>query len=80
MTWEIAIHILPNISRSKRNQTKKFDLLIENNMRNILHKILKNHTQNLVEKLFPDPFLWICSLKFYSLFLLYVKFRAIEKY
>ena len=31
----IAIYILPNISRSKGNQTVKFDQLIEYNMRNI---------------------------------------------
>ena len=31
----IAIHILPNISRSKGNQTMKFGQLIECNMRNI---------------------------------------------
>ena len=31
----IAIHILPNISRSKSNQTMKFGQLIECNMRNI---------------------------------------------
>ena len=30
----IAIHILPNISKSKSNQTLKFDQLIECNMRN----------------------------------------------
>ena len=30
----IAIHILPNFSRSKGNQTMKFGKLIENNMRN----------------------------------------------
>ena len=30
----IAIHILPNISRSKGNQTMKFGQLIEYNMRN----------------------------------------------
>ena len=32
----------------------KFDQLIEYNTRDIL---LKNHTQNVVEKLFPDPYL-----------------------
>ena len=32
----IAIHVLPNISRSKDNQTMKFGQLIEYNMRNIL--------------------------------------------
>ena len=31
----VAIHILPNISRSKANQTMKFGHLIEYNMRNI---------------------------------------------
>ena len=31
----IVIHILPNILRSKNNQTMKFDKLIECNMRNI---------------------------------------------
>ena len=31
----IAIHILPNISQSKGNQTMKFDQLIEYNKRNI---------------------------------------------
>ena len=34
--WQtIVIHILPNISRSKGNQTMKFGQLIECNMRNI---------------------------------------------
>ena len=34
--WQtIAMHILPNISRSKGNQTMKFGQLIEYNMRNI---------------------------------------------
>ena len=50
----IAIHILPNISRVKDNQTTKFVKLIEYNIRNIF---FKNYTQNLVEKLLPDPFL-----------------------
>ena len=31
----IVVHILPNISRSKDNQTMKFGQLIEYNMRNI---------------------------------------------
>ena len=31
----ITIHILPNISKSKENQTMKFGQLIENEMRNI---------------------------------------------
>ena len=32
---ELIIHILPNISRNKHNQTIKFGQLIEYNMRNI---------------------------------------------
>ena len=64
----IVIHILPNIS--KGNQTMKFGQLIECNMKNIL----KNYTQNVVEKLVRKPFLknqnwaylWVNSLKFYT--------------
>ena len=48
----IVIHIFPNISRSEANQTIKFGQLIEFNMKNIF---LKNHTQNVMEKLVPDP-------------------------
>ena len=44
------IHILCNISRSKDVQTMKLGI------RSIF---LKNHTQNVVEKLVPDPFLKI---------------------
>ena len=44
----IAIHTLPNTSRSKGNQTMKFDQLIEFDMRN------RFHTKVVVEKLDPD--------------------------
>ena len=58
--------------------------LIQDNMRNIFLE----HTQNVVETIFPDPFLknkklayiWINSLKFYSLFLLYAMLMVIENY
>ena len=50
----ITIHILPNISRSKGNQAMKFGQLIEYNMR--IFFFLKHHTQNVVEKLVPNPF------------------------
>ena len=49
----IAIHILPNIPKGKGNQTMKFGQLVEYN-RNIF---LKNYTQNVMEKLLPDPFI-----------------------
>ena len=39
----IAIHLLPNISRSKGNQTIKFDQLIEYGRRNIFRE--KSHTK-----------------------------------
>ena len=44
----------------------KFGQLIEYNIRNIF---LENHTQNVMERLFPDAFLeyqklWINSLRF----------------
>ena len=56
ITWlNNLIHIIPNISKSKENQAMKFGQLIEYNMRNIFS--LKNHTQNVVEKLVSDPFL-----------------------
>ena len=41
----ITIHILGNISKSKNNQTMKFGQLIET-------FLLRNHTQNVVEKYF----------------------------
>ena len=55
-TWEqtITIHILPNISTSKGNQTMKCGQLIQYTMRNIF---LENHTQNAVQKLVLNSFL-----------------------
>ena len=50
----IAIHMLLNISRSKGNKRIKFGQLIEYKMRNIF---LKKSYINVVEKIFPDPFL-----------------------
>ena len=48
----ISIQILPNISRNKGNQTMKSGQLIEYEK----SFFLENHTKNVVEKLFPDPF------------------------
>ena len=50
----VAIHILPNISRSKGNQTIKCDQLIEYNMRNIF---LEKSNTKCGGELLPDPFL-----------------------
>ena len=46
----IAIHILPNISQSKGNQTKQFGQLIEYNKRNIFYA--ENEARRLVSGLF----------------------------
>ena len=49
----IAIHILPNISRSKGDQTMKFDQSIEYNMRKVF--LEKPYTQCAGEVI-PKPF------------------------
>ena len=47
----IAIHILPNISQSKGNQTIKFGQLIVYNKRN--HFCFKNYAENEAKRLVP---------------------------
>ena len=47
----IAIHILPNISKSKGNQRMKFGQFIEYNMENIF---LEKSNTKCREKLVPD--------------------------
>ena len=45
----IAIHLLPNISRSKYNQTIKFGQLMEYNMRNIfIEKSYPNYSEETI--------------------------------
>ena len=76
----ITIHILPNISRSKGNQTMELGQLIENNMVNIF--LEKSYTK-CGEKLVPDSFiknqyLWIHNRKCYTVcFLLYVEVESL---
>ena len=48
----MAVHILPNISRSKGNQKMKFCQLMEYKTRIIF---LKYRTPNVVKKLVSDP-------------------------
>ena len=50
----IVIHILPNILINKGNQAMKFGPLIEYTRETLF---FRNHTQNVVNKLIPDPFL-----------------------
>ena len=51
----IAIHILPNISQSKDNQTMKFGESIEYNKKNIF---FLNYAENEASRLVPDLFLF----------------------
>ena len=53
--YTIKIEILPNISRSKGNQSKKFGQPTEYNVRNIF---FKNHVENELERLVPDLLLF----------------------
>ena len=50
----ITIHILPDISRRKGNQTMKFGQLIECNMKNIF---LEKSFEKCGGETSPDPFL-----------------------
>ena len=56
----MVIPILTNISRSKGNQATKFGQSIE--YMNFF--FLKNYTQDVVEKLFPDPFLKTTNIEY----------------
>ena len=56
---KISIHILSNISRSKCNQT----IWLVNTIKHKKDFFLKNHSQNVLEKIFPDA-----SLKFHTVY------------
>ena len=76
----IAIHILSNISRNKRNKVIKFGQLIKCNMTNIF--------PNKSYSLFPDPFLkdenwgnlWIYSLTFHLVCFYCMPSSGLSKY
>ena len=51
----IIIHIFPNVSQSKDNQTMKFGQLIEYNKRNSL---FKNYAENEARRLVQDLFIF----------------------
>ena len=80
----IAIHIYPNISRSKGNQTMEFGELIECNMWNIfLEKSYTKYAEEIIPRPFSKMSKLIISLDqlpkvLYSLFLFYANLRAIE--
>ena len=83
---KIAIHILPNISRSEGNQTMVFGQLTEYNLINIfLEKSYAKFGGETIPRPFPEKSKLSISLAqyskvLYSLFLLYVKLKAIEIY
>ena len=79
--------MLPNISRSKGNETVKFGQLIEYNKRDIFffEKSYTNCDGETILRLFPKNTKLSISLDqyskiLYSLSLLYAKLRAIEIY
>ena len=80
----IALHILPNISRSKGSKTMKFGQLIDYNMKKIFVEIL---CTKYAGETIPRPLSKISKLSialdqwfkvFNSLLLLYANLRAIE--
>ena len=80
----ITLHILPNISRTKGNQTRKFGQLIEYNMRNIfLEKLYtecggETKPKSLSEKSKLSKSLGHQSKVLHSLFLLYVQVEGCQ--
>ena len=79
---KITTHIFPNISRSKGNLAMKFGQLTEYT-REIF--FLRNHTQNVLEKLILDPLIKKQNISLnqqskmlYSLFLLYVQVEVYQ--
>ena len=82
----IVIHILPNISRSKANQTMKFGQLIKCKMRNIFpENSCTKYDGEPSPRPSPKKLKLSISLDqqykvLYSLFLLYAKLRAFETY
>ena len=82
----IVIHILPNMSRSKGNQTMKFDRFLEYNMTNMfLEKSYAKYGEETSPRLFLEALKLSISLEqqskvLYSLLLLYGKFRVIKIY
>ena len=82
----IAIHILPNISRSKCNQTMKLGQLLAYNMRNIfLEKSCTKCGEETIPRLFSKKSKSSISLDqqskvLYSLILYYAKLRANDIY
>ena len=82
----IAIHILPNISRSKSNQEMKFGQLIQYNTRNIfLEKSYMKYFEETIIRPFSIKLKLSISLDqrskvLHSLFLLNDKLRAFDIY
>ena len=82
----VAMHILSNTSGSKGNRTINFGHLIECKMRNtFLEKSCTNCGEETIPRFFSKKlklnlFLDQWSKVLYSLFLLHVNLKAVEKY
>ena len=79
----IAIHILPNISRSKGNQAMKFGQLIEYNMNIFVEKSYTKCAGETIPRLLSKKSKLSISLDqqckiLNSLFLVYANLRAID--
>ena len=80
----IAMHLLPNTSRSKGNQTMRLDQLIRHNIRNIFleNSYRKCGRETIPRRFSEKPKLSISldhqSKVLYSLYLSYAKLRAIK--
>ena len=70
------MYIWPNIFRSNGKQAIKLGQLIGYKMR----KALKNHTQKVAKKLFPDPFSESIVCKFYAFCVYCIPNRWLLKY
>ena len=81
LDYTIAIHILPNISRSKGNQTMKFGQLMEYNMTNIfLVKSYKKRAGETSQTFFYKIKIKYISRLINSLNCIWANLRAIEVY
>ena len=78
----VAIHILPNVSRNKCNQTMKFRQLIECNMRNIFLPYTKCGGETSLRPFSKKTKLNISLDQYYkvsySSYILYTKLKGIE--
>ena len=74
----IAIHILPNISRSKCNQIMEFDQLIEYNIKTFF--LEESYLKRVREINHDWAYLWVNSLKFCTVCFYFMPSWGLSKY